>query len=168
MNNIISDDQDYQHRLVEVQQRIRSHSVGSDKSAQYQALKAVNQELISLYWDIGRLIIDRQQAAAWGKAIVQQLANDIGAKFPGISSFSTANLSRMRSFHTTYANNEKLAPMVREIGWTLNLMILEKCKDSLERKLYPWTTWLFSWTKNVLDFQIDQHHSISATNGGRN
>jgi predicted nuclease of restriction endonuclease-like (RecB) superfamily len=115
---------EYQHLLVEIQQRIRS--------AQYAALKAVNQELIALYWDIGRSIVDRQQTAGWGKAIVEQLASDIRAEFPGISGFSAANLWRMRLFYVTYADNEKLAPLVREIGWTHNLVILEKCKDDLE------------------------------------
>jgi predicted nuclease of restriction endonuclease-like (RecB) superfamily len=145
--NPLLDDQDYQHLLVEIQQRIRS--------AQYQALKAVNHELISLYWDIGRLIVDRQQTAGWGKAVVQQLANDIGVEFPGISGFSTANLWRMRLFYTTYAENEKLAPMVREIGWTHNLMILEKCKDDLEREYYLRMTRRFGWTKNVLVHHIE-------------
>jgi predicted nuclease of restriction endonuclease-like (RecB) superfamily len=138
---------DYSQLLVDVKQRIRS--------AQYAALKAVNQELIALYWDIGQLIVDRQQAAGWGKSIVEQLAKDIQSEFSGISGFSTANLWRMRSFCLAYAENPNLAPLVREIGWTHNLVIIEKCKDELEREFYIRMTRRFGWTKNVLTHQID-------------
>jgi predicted nuclease of restriction endonuclease-like (RecB) superfamily len=138
---------DYGQLLGDIKQRIRS--------AQYEALKAVNTELIVLYWDIGRLICDRQQTAGWGKSIVEQLAKDIQAEFPSISGFSTANLWRMRLFYSTYSVNEKLAPMVREIGWTHNLTILEKCKDDLEREFYIRMTRKFGWTKNVLIHQIE-------------
>jgi predicted nuclease of restriction endonuclease-like (RecB) superfamily len=137
----------YQELLIEVKERIRS--------AQYTALKAVNHELITLYWDIGRLIVDRQQTAGWGKSVVEQLAQDIQAEFPGISGFSTANLWRMRAFHLAYTNNPNLAPLVREIGWTHNLVILEKCKDDLEREFYLRMTRKFGWTKNVLIHQIE-------------
>jgi predicted nuclease of restriction endonuclease-like (RecB) superfamily len=137
----------YQELLIEVKERIRS--------AQYAALKAVNHELIALYWDIGRLIVDRQQTAGWGKSVVEQLAQDIQAEFPGISGFSTANLWRMRAFHLGYTDNPNLVPLVREIGWTHNLVILEKCKDDLEREFYLRMTRKFGWTKNVLIHQIE-------------
>ena len=132
---------DYQHLLIEIQQRIRS--------AQYAALKAVNQELIALYWDIGKSIVDRQQAQGWGKAVVEQLANDIRTEFPGISGFSARNVWRMRDFYITYRDNEKLTPLVAEIGWTHNLVILEKCKDDLEREFYLRMTRRFGWTNQL-------------------
>ena len=147
MNNSPIAHPDYQNLLGEIQQRIRS--------AQYQALKAVNHELINLYWDIGRLIVDRQQVAGWGKAIVEQLANDIRAEFPGITGFSARNVWRMRDFYLTYHDNSKLTPLVAEIGWTHNLVILEKCKGDLEREFYIRMTRRFGWTKNVLIHQIE-------------
>jgi predicted nuclease of restriction endonuclease-like (RecB) superfamily len=61
----------------------------------------------------------------------------------------------MRRFYETYARNEKLAPMVREIGWSHNLVILEKCIDSLEREFYLRMTRRMGWTKNVLIHQIE-------------
>jgi predicted nuclease of restriction endonuclease-like (RecB) superfamily len=145
MNKPIPDE--YRDLLVEVKQRIRS--------AQYEALKAVNKELIALYWDIGQMIVTRQQQAGWGKSVVEQLAKDLQREFAGISGFSAANLWRMRLFYETYAANEKLAPLVREIGWTHNLVILEKCKDDLEREFYIRMTRKFGWTKNVLIHQIE-------------
>ncbi len=139
--------EDYKNLLIEVKQRIRS--------AQYEALKAVNQELIALYWDIGNMIVTRQQEASWGKSVVERLAKDLQAEFPGISGFSAPNLWRMRLFYETYTANEKLAPLVREIGWTHNIVILEKCKDDLEREFYIKMTRKFGWTKNVLINQIE-------------
>lgn len=147
-SNSRSDDHpDYQTLLGEIRQRIRS--------AQYQALKAVNQELIALYWDIGQLIVERQQVAGWGKAIVEQLAQDIRAEFSGITGFSARNVWRMRDFYLSYKDSPKLTPMVAEIGWTHNLVILEKCKDELEREFYLRMTRRFGWTKNVLIHQVD-------------
>ncbi|MGL5062761.1 MAG: PDDEXK nuclease domain-containing protein [Microcoleus sp.] len=139
--------EDYKNLLIEVKQKIRS--------AQYEALKAVNKQLIALYWDIGKTIVTRQEGASWGKSVVEQLAKDLQAEFPGISGFSARNIWNMRSFYTTYNQNEKLQPMVAEIGWTHNLVILEKCKDDLEREFYIRMTRKFGWTKNVLIHQIE-------------
>ncbi len=137
----------YGQLLAEVKQRIRT--------AQYEALKAVNKELIALYWDIGRLIITRQEGETWGKSVVEQLASYLQAEFPGISGFSTRNIWRMRDFYLTYHADEKLSPLVAEIAWTHNLVIMEKCKDSLEREFYIRATRKFGWTKNVLINQIE-------------
>ncbi|MBE9034298.1 PDDEXK nuclease domain-containing protein [aff. Roholtiella sp. LEGE 12411] len=145
MSNSISDD--YRNLLMEVQQRIRS--------AQYEALKTVNREMINLYWDIGQMIVIKQQDASWGKSVVEQLAKDLQTEFPGISGFSARNIWNMRNFYVTYSQNEKLQPMVAEIGWTHNLVILEKCKDDLEREFYIRMTRKFGWTKNVLIHQIE-------------
>ena len=145
MTNSIPDN--YKHLLIEVKQRIRS--------AQYEALRAVNKELIALYWDIGRLIVSQQQGTSWGKSVVEQLAKDLRTEFPGISGFSARNIWNMRSFYLAYSSNEKLQPMVAEIGWTHNLVILEKCKDDLEREFYLRMTRKFGWTKNVLIHQIE-------------
>jgi predicted nuclease of restriction endonuclease-like (RecB) superfamily len=113
---------------MEIKQRIRS--------AQYEALKAVNREMINLYWDIGQIIVTQQQGASWGKSVVEQLAKDLQAEFPGISGFSARNIWRMQDFYLTYHSKEILPPMVAEIGWTHNIVILEKCKDDLEREFY--------------------------------
>ncbi|NJK74420.1 MAG: DUF1016 domain-containing protein [Richelia sp. CSU_2_1] len=139
--------EDYKNLLIEVKQKIRS--------AQYEALKAVNKQLISLYWDIGKTIVTRQEGASWGKSVVEQLAKDLQAEFPGISGFSARNIWRMRDFYLTYQANEKLTPLVAEIGWTHNIVILEKCKDDLEREFYIRMTRKFGWTKNVLIHQIE-------------
>jgi predicted nuclease of restriction endonuclease-like (RecB) superfamily len=125
------------------------------QAAQYAALRAVNKELVSLYWDIGRLIIERQQSEGWGKAVVEQLAADLRADFPGTGGFSASNLWRMKAFFETYDGTEKLAPLVREISWSHNLIILERCKDVQEREFYLRMTRKFGWSKSVLAHQVD-------------
>ena len=133
--------------LAEVKTRIRS--------AQMAALRAVNRELVTLYWEVGRLIVERQAGETWGMAVVEQLASDVRAEFPGLRGFSAANVWRMRNFYRNYRANEKLAPLVREIGWSHNLAILEKCKDDLQREFYLRMTRKAGWSKGTLINQIE-------------
>jgi len=112
---------EYKTFLKEIKERIHK--------AQYDAFKSVNKELINLYWDIGRSIVAKQEKLGWGKSIVETLARDLQKEFPGIQGFSSANLWRMRNFYLAYHKNEKLAPLVREISWTKNVIIMERCKD---------------------------------------
>jgi len=138
---------DYASLLTSVKERVCA--------AQYAALKAVNTELVGLYWDIGRLIVGRQAGGTWGKAIVQQLAGDLQREFSGIGGFSASNLWRMKAFFETYQGIEKLAQLVREISWSHNIVIMERCSDPLEREFYIRMTRKFGWSKNVLIHQID-------------
>lgn len=133
--------------LGEIKARIRS--------AQYEALKVVNKEMIALYWDIGRMIQIKLEKEAWGKSVVANLSRDLQGEFPGVAGFSASNLWRMRVFHGEYAEFEKLAPLVREIGWTHNMIIMEKCKDPQEREFYIKMTRKCGWSKNVLALQIE-------------
>lgn len=137
----------YSELLADIKQRIRS--------AQYEALKAVNKELISLYWDIGKSIVEKQKKTGWGKSVVIQLAKDLQEEFPGIGGFSSSNLWRAKLFYETYTDKPKLAPLVREIAWSHNVLIFEKCKDDYERQFYIVATKKFGWSKNVLIHQIE-------------
>jgi predicted nuclease of restriction endonuclease-like (RecB) superfamily len=139
--------QTYGELLKDVKERIRT--------AQYTALKAVNRELISLYWDIGKAIIERQKGETWGKSVVEQLAKDLRQEFPEMTGFSARNIWYMRDFYLAYCENEKLQPLVAEIGWSHNLLIFEKCKDDLEREFYIRMTRKFGWTKRVLIHRIE-------------
>lgn len=137
----------YYELLENLKKRIR-HS-------QYQALKAVNKELISLYWDIGRIIVERQGRKSWGRSVVANLAADLQKEFSGMQGFSASGLWRMRTFYLTYRGNEKLAPVVRELSWSHNIIIFERCKDDLEREFYLKMSRRMGWSKNVLIHQID-------------
>lgn len=117
---------------------------------QYNVLKTVNTETINLYWEIGEEIYKQQQEKGWGKSIVQILSKELQKEFPGAKGYSAANLWRMRNFYLTYCNSEKLAPLVREISWSNNIIIIEKCKDDLEREFYIQMTKRYGWTKRIL------------------
>jgi len=138
---------DYKTFLAEVKERIRQ--------AQYEALKAVNKELIQLYWDIGKMIVERQKQHNWGKSIVENLAQDLQKEFPGMRGLSQRNLWYMRNFFLNYKENKKLQPLVAEISWVHNIIIMERCKDDLEREFYIRMTRKFGWSKNVLIHQIE-------------
>lgn len=138
---------DYVSLLAEVTERVRA--------ARYAALRAVNNELVGLYWDIGRLIVERQIDGTHGDAVVERLTRDLQAEFPGIAGFSRRNVFYMREFYLLYRDLPKVQPLVAQIGWTHNLTILQRCKDPLEREFYIRMTRKFGWTKNVLMHHIE-------------
>lgn len=117
---------------------------------QFDALKLINTETINLYWEIGKEIYRQQEEKGWGKSIVQMLAKELQKEFPGAKGYSAANLWRMRNFYLTYRNSEKLAPLVRGISWSNNIVIMEKCKDDLQREFYIQMTKRYGWTKRML------------------
>ncbi|MDM8515554.1 DUF1016 N-terminal domain-containing protein [Desulfobacterales bacterium HSG16] len=115
----------------------------------YEALKAVNKELIGLYQDIGRMIVENQRQLGWGKSVVEQLSKDIRKDFPGITGFSTTNLWNMRLFYSETQEHKKLQPLVGEISWTNNILILTKCKNPLEREFYMLHTRKFGGQRSL-------------------
>lgn len=147
MKNKILNSAEYIEFLREVKQRIYK--------SQYEAMKSVNKELIDLYWNLGKMIIEKQDQFSWGKSIVENLSQDLQKEFIGIKGFSSQNLWLMRKFFLTYSNNEKLQPLVREISWSKNIVIINKCKDDLQKEFYILMTKKFGWTKDVLINQIE-------------
>jgi len=125
-------------------------------SSQYEALKAVNKKLITLYWDIGKSIVEKQEAFGWGKSVVRNLSEELRKEFPGIKGFSVQNLWNMRLFYLEYSQNEKLQTLSGEIGWSHNVAIFQKCKDNLEREFYIKSVARFGWSYRVLD-----NHTVS-------
>ncbi len=138
---------DYKEFLVDIKARIRQR--------QYQAFRAVNTEMVKLYWEIGESIDLKQKKLGWGKAVVETLARDLQVEFPGRNGFSAQNLWFMRQFFGTYRDQPILQPLVREISWAKNLVIFTRCKDELEREFYLRATARFGWTKAVLQHQVD-------------
>lgn len=122
---------------------------------QYRTLKLMNSGTIELYWSIGEMICARQEAEGWGRSVVAGLSNELQRKFPGAKGYSAANLWRMRNFYLTYKDSEKLAPLVREIGWASNIAIMEKCSDELEREFYLRMTKRYGWSKRLVANYIE-------------
>lgn len=125
------------------------------RSAQYEALKAVNKEMIALYWEIGRRITEQQAALGWGKSVVENLSRDIQKEFPGIKGFGVSNMWDMARFYAEYRSNEILQPLVGEISWSKHIVILTKCKETQQRQFYILATKKYGWTKDVLLNKIE-------------
>lgn len=125
------------------------------RSAQYEALKAVNKEMIALYWEIGRRITEQQVALGWGKSVVENLSRDIQKEFPGIKGFGVSNMWDMARFYSEYRSNEILQPLVGEISWSKHIVILTKCKETQQRQFYILSTKKYGWTKDVLINKIE-------------
>lgn len=105
------------------------------QSARYRAFKAVNTELINLYWEIGKYISLRTEAEGWGKSTVKQLADYIQTNEPDVKGFTDKNLWRMKQFYETYGEKEKLATLWRELPWSHNRLIMALNSEQ-EREFY--------------------------------
>ena len=125
------------------------------KSARFNALKAVNTELISLYWEIGKYITLRTQNEGWGKSTVSQLANYIQSQQPEIKGFSDKNLWRMKQFYEVYCHFPILSALLRELSWTNNLLIISKCNSIEEREFYLNLSVKEKYTSRELERQIN-------------
>lgn len=104
--------------------------------ARANAYKAVNTELINLYWNIGKYISEQVTNQAWGKSVVSQLAKYIEKKAPDLKGYSDKNLWRMKQFYETYCDYPILSTVLRELAWSHNLAIFSRCKTMEEREFY--------------------------------
>ncbi|MFH6943464.1 YhcG family protein [Flavobacterium sp. FlaQc-50] len=106
------------------------------KQSRSRAIKAVNTEMINLYWNIGQYIYNRIETAQWGKSVVKELADFLQRSEPDLKGFSDKNLWRMKQFYQTYKASPKLSALLREISWTNNLIILSRTKSIEEQEFY--------------------------------
>ena len=126
------------------------------QQAQAKVLYAANTTLIELYWQVGAYLSQKIESAQWGDAVIPQLAEYIAHNYPEIKGFSDKNLWRMKQFYETYRNaDEKLSPLVREINWTNNLIILSRTKSEEERAFYLQYCVKERLSKRELERQID-------------
>jgi len=125
------------------------------KSARQRVLKSVNTELIGLYWNVGRFISENYAKNNWGENTIENLSAFILEKEPDIKGFSPQNLWRMRQFYETYCQNERLSPLVREISWSNNLLILSKTKEVNEKEFYIRLCVKGNYSKRELERQIE-------------
>lgn len=131
---------------------------GRIQTARLQAGRAVNRELVMLYWDIGRGIVERQKVLGWGDAVVERFAADLRAEFPEIQGFSPANVWRMRQCFEAYSGPEFLAQAVQElvaaVPWGHHVFLLGKIKEPEGKLYYLRATAQFGWSRSVLLTQI--------------
>ena len=141
------DDENYVALLDDLKARIRS--------AQVKAALAVNQELIVLYWNIGREILERQQEQGWGSKVVDRLSKDLKREFPDVKGFSRANLMHMRAFAQAWSYKQIVQRALDNLPWRQNLALLNKVKDPNERLWYAQQSLENGWGTTVLVAQIE-------------
>lgn len=124
------------------------------EAARGRTLAAVNSALVDLYWRIGEYISRKIKAATWGDGVVEQLARYIQRRQPGLTGFTRANLFRMRQFYETYRSDKKVAPLVRQLPWSHNLVILGQAKRSEEREFYVRMAIRERWSRRDLERQL--------------
>jgi predicted nuclease of restriction endonuclease-like (RecB) superfamily len=125
------------------------------ETAKNRAFSKVNEELIMLYWDIGHMISYKLENSEWGNKVVDDLAVFIKNNYPEIKGFTRSNLYRMKQFYETYKDNEIVAPLVGQLSWTNNLMILSKAKTVEEREFYIRLCIKERYSKRDLERQIE-------------
>ncbi|HRG64105.1 MAG TPA: PDDEXK nuclease domain-containing protein [Burkholderiales bacterium] len=137
--------QDYLQLLDAIKERIRQ--------AQYQSLRVVNQQMITMYWQIGETL-SLQVVNSWGKSVVETLSRDLCSEYPEIKGFSPRNLWLMKQFYEEYYTSQKLQQLVAEIPWGQNLLIMAKIKDPLAREYYLTKCRDNGWSRGVLAEEI--------------
>jgi predicted nuclease of restriction endonuclease-like (RecB) superfamily len=124
------------------------------EEARARAYQAVNKELVGLYWRVGQYISRKIAAAEWGDSVVDHLARHLARTMPGLRGFTRRNLFRMRQFYETYASDKKVSPLVTQLPWTHNLLVLGQCKRSEEREFYLRQSIRECWGKRELERQL--------------
>jgi predicted nuclease of restriction endonuclease-like (RecB) superfamily len=123
--------------------------------AQQRAALAVNRELVRLYWQIGRDILERQRREGWGAKVIDRLAHDLRTAFPDMKGFSRANLMYMRAFAEAWPETAIVQQAVGQLPWGHNLVLLSKLKTPDARLGYAQRAVDHGWSRAVLEMQIE-------------
>lgn len=123
-------------------------------AARQRAVLAVNTALIELYWQVGQTISRKIAQAEWGDGVVVQLAQHLARTQPGLRGFTRPNLFRMKQFYDTYQGDAIVSPLVRQLPWTHNLIILNQSKRPEEREFYLRLAIREKWSKRELERQF--------------
>ncbi len=139
----------YEQLLGDLKERIRR--------AQVNAALAVNRELVTLYWQMGRAILQRQAQEGWGAKVIDRLARDLRAAFPEMKGFSPRNLKYMRAFAAAYPDEAIVQQAAAQLPWFHTCILLDKVKDVEARSWYSQAAREYGWSRDVLVHQIDSH-----------
>ncbi len=142
----------YASVLGEIKQRIQAERL--------RVIMAANSAMIILYWDIGRLILDRQERESWGAKVIDRLSADLREAYPDMGGLSPRNLKYMRAFAAAWPDSSIVQRVVAQIPWRSNIALLDKLDDPAIRQWYAEKTIEHVWSQPVLCFQIEsQLHS---------
>ncbi len=125
------------------------------QEARDNAFRKVNEELILLYWNVGKYISEQLVSQKWGSSYVDELASFISENCPDVKGFNRRGLYRMKQFYETYKDNEFVSPLVTQISWTNHLLILSSAKTDEEREFYVKLCLKEKYSKRELERQLD-------------
>ncbi len=125
------------------------------QEARENSIRKVNEELILLYWNVGKYISEQLESQKWGSSYVDELASFISENCPEVKGFIRRGLYRMKQFYETYKDNEFVSPLVTQISWTNHLLIMSKTKTDEEREFYVKLCLKEKYSKRELERQLD-------------
>jgi predicted nuclease of restriction endonuclease-like (RecB) superfamily len=140
---------EYAAVLSELKKRIQSERL--------RVTLAANSAMVLLYWDIGKVILDRQDRQGWGAKVIDRLSYDLKNAFPDMSGFSPRNLKYMRKFAEAWPEREIVQRCVAQIPWRSNLALLDKLEDHQTRLWYAYNTIENGWSREILAMQIESN-----------
>ncbi|HFU76688.1 MAG TPA: DUF1016 family protein [Arcobacter sp.] len=121
------------------------------QKAKRKAYQQANTITMELFWDVGDYVSNKVSKARWGKGVVEELAEYIKVNDPTIGGFSPRNIWRMKQFYETYKDNKKLSPLVTQVSWTNNLIIMSGRKSDAEKEFYLRQTIQNNYSKREYD-----------------
>ncbi len=126
------------------------------KSAQLKAVVSVNKELIRLYWDIGKRIVEEQAKSKWGDNFIENLSSDLSKEFPDLKGVSKTNLKNMKQWYLFYRKSDVISQqLVGQLPWGHNILIINKTKDLNEAIFYLQESIKNNWSRSILLHQIE-------------
>lgn len=137
---------DYAGALREIKGRIQQERL--------KVVLAANSAMVLLYWDIGRVILERQDRSGWGAKVIDRLAVDLREAFPDMKGFSPRNLKYMRAFAAAWPERAIVQEPLAQIPWYHQIALLEKCRTPEERLWYARQTAAQGWSHNTLCLHI--------------
>jgi predicted nuclease of restriction endonuclease-like (RecB) superfamily len=154
MPNKITTPSDYRLTLTEIVEAVNK--------ARYESFKAVNKHLVDLYYEIGKIITEKEQNGHWGDRIVEKLAKDLQTEFAGVRGFSARNMWNMKKFYERYNGSPKLQTLSAEITWSANVLIMEYCKTNVESEFYLRQSIQNAWSVRMLEkkLKLNEYQNI--------
>jgi predicted nuclease of restriction endonuclease-like (RecB) superfamily len=140
---------EYAAVLDELKNRIQSERL--------RVTLAANSAMVLMYWDIGKVILGRQERQGWGAKVIDRLSYDLKNAFPDMSGFSPRNLKYMRTFAEAWPEREIVQRTVAQIPWRSNLALLDKLEDHQTRLWYAYNTIENGWSRDILAMQIESN-----------
>lgn len=137
----------YAKTLGEIKQRIQQERL--------RVVLAANSAMVLLYWDIGRMILDRQEREGWGARVIDRLATDLREAFPDMQGFSPRNLKYMRAFAAAWPERAMVQQLAAQIPWFHNCVLLDRVANPSIRQWYIRQVVEHGWSRNILTLQID-------------